>query len=189
MNRTSIQRQSTQSQSSEVRQERKDRFVAELVANGGNATAAARAVGYHPDHGRRLVSRDATVRATLDRMQDETQAELREWVDLAPRAQERLAELVESPDEKVALAAAREILDRAIGKAPVKVEKTVEHRTGLTEIELQCVLSLMAAYKLSLLEAQEYVRSNPVEVQEWAAKNCVVRPALPAPTEEPNPID
>ena len=181
---TSIQRQTTQSPSSGVRQERKNRFVAELVANGGNATAAARAVGYHPDHGRRLVSRDATVRATLERIQDETQAELREWVDLAPRAQERLLELVESADEKVALSAAREILDRAIGKAPVKVEKTVEHRGGLTEVEMQCVLSIMAAYRWSLLEAQEYVRSNPEEVQEWAAKNCVVQPALPASTDE-----
>ena len=40
----------------------------------------------------------------------------------APRAAERLKELIESPDEKVALGACKEILDRSIGKAPLADE-------------------------------------------------------------------
>ncbi len=38
---------------------------------------------------------------------------------LLPKALKRLAELIDSTDEKIALAAIKEALDRAIGKAPV----------------------------------------------------------------------
>jgi len=47
---------------------------------------------------------------------------------LAGWAFERVVELIESKDERVALAAAREVLDRAWGKAEAKAEVGVTRR-------------------------------------------------------------
>jgi hypothetical protein len=46
----------------------------------------------------------------------------------SPRAFERILELIESKDERVALAASKEVLDRAWGKAEAKGEVAVVHR-------------------------------------------------------------
>jgi phage terminase small subunit len=151
--------------------DRHARFVAELLRNGGNASAAARAVGYHPDHGRRLVSRSATVSATLEEAQQRTEEELREWIELAPRAQQVLVELLDCGDDRVRFQAAVHIIDRALGKVPQKVEQRVEHRGVLSEIEMQAALSLIAAHGLAYVEAERYVVEHPDEVQEWARQN------------------
>lgn len=41
---------------------------------------------------------------------------------LTPRAVERLGQILDSHDEKVAVVAAKEVLDRNLGKAPQRVE-------------------------------------------------------------------
>jgi hypothetical protein len=146
----------------------RQRFVAELVANGGNASAAARAVGYHPDHGRRLVSRDPTIRAALQRVRQDAEGELQDWADLAGRAQHVLAELLDAEDSRVRLMAALHILDRALGRVPQKVEQRVEHRAILSDVEMQAAISLVAAHGLTLTEAVRYVREHPEEVRAWA---------------------
>src|ERR1700759_5022036 len=46
----------------------------------------------------------------------------------SPRAFERVLELVESRDERVALAAAKEVLDRAWGEAEARGDVAVVHR-------------------------------------------------------------
>jgi hypothetical protein len=46
----------------------------------------------------------------------------------SPRAFERVLELIESKDERVALAAVKEVLDRAWGKAEAMGEVAVVHR-------------------------------------------------------------
>ena len=146
-------------------------FVAELVRNGGNASAAARSVGYHPDHGRRLVSRNATVKAAVDSLHEQAEAELREWAELAPRAQARLEELLEADDSRVALMAAREILDRAVGKPVAKMQHTVrEEAPRLSEGQMQLVLSMMMELGWAFATCVEYVKQHPEEAQQWIAE-------------------
>jgi hypothetical protein len=60
---------------------------------------------------------------------NKTPPELREVARArSPRALERVLELIESKDERVALAASKEVLDRAWGKADAKGEVAVVHR-------------------------------------------------------------
>jgi hypothetical protein len=60
---------------------------------------------------------------------NKTPPELREIARAhSPRAFERVLDLVESEDERVALAACKEVLDRAWGKAEAKGEVAVVHR-------------------------------------------------------------
>jgi hypothetical protein len=149
-------------------QVQRERFVAELVANGGNASAAARAVGYHPDHGRRLVSRDPTIRAALERVRQDAEGELRDWAVLAGRAQHVLAELLDAEDSRVRLMAALHILERALGRVPQRVEHRVKHRAILSDVEMQAAISLVAEHGLSSAEAVQYVQEHPEEVRAWA---------------------
>jgi hypothetical protein len=162
---------------------RKAQFVAELVANGGNASAAARAVGWHPDTGRRLVSRDATIRATLQQVRKQAEGELQDWANLAGRAQHVLAELLDAEDSRVRLMAALAILERALGRVPQKVEQRVEHRAILKDVEMQAAISLVAEHGLSFTEAVQYVREHPEEVQEWARQNVAPTRSDEAPVE------
>jgi hypothetical protein len=60
---------------------------------------------------------------------NKTPPELREIARArSPRAFERVLELIESSDERVALAASKEVLDRAWGKAEARGEVAVVHR-------------------------------------------------------------
>jgi hypothetical protein len=60
---------------------------------------------------------------------NKTLPELREIARAhSPRAFGRVLELMESKDERVALAACKEVLDRACGKAEAKGEVAVVHR-------------------------------------------------------------
>jgi hypothetical protein len=60
---------------------------------------------------------------------NKTPPELREIARAhSPRAFERVLELIESKDERVALAAAKEVLDRAWGKAEARGKVAVVHR-------------------------------------------------------------
>ena len=69
------------------------------------------------------------------------------------RAIERLAELMESPDERIAVAASMALLDRGIGKATQAIEVT-DHRlssevpkadlTKLIDVELETMQALYA---------------------------------------------
>lgn len=60
---------------------------------------------------------------------NKTPPELREVARAhSPQAFERVLELMESRDERVALAASKEILDRAWGEAEAKGEVAVVHR-------------------------------------------------------------
>jgi len=53
------------------------------------------------------------------KVQRELQAILEEC---GPKAAEKVKALIDSPDEKVALAAARDVLDRILGRAPQAIE-------------------------------------------------------------------
>ena len=125
------------------------------------------------------MSQDATVIAALEEAQKQTEEEIREWIELAPEAQQVLRDLLDSDNDRVRFQAAIHIIDRALGKVPQHVEQRIEHRGTLTEIQMQCVLSLIAAHGLAYTEAEEYVREHPDEVHDWARQNVVAIPDDP----------
>lgn len=56
-------------------------------------------------------------------------AEVKEILaEATPKAARKLAELIDDEDPRVALVAAREVLDRTLGKAPATVEAATETR-------------------------------------------------------------
>lgn len=85
-----------------------------------------------------------------------TEEEIREWIDLAPAAQQVLLDQLDSDDNRVGFRAAAHMLDRAPEKVSLKVEQRVEHGGTLTSLESQCVLSLIAAHGLAYTKAEPY---------------------------------
>lgn len=66
-----------------------------------------------------------------------------------PRAIERLTEIMESSDERAASAAAKELLDRGIGKAPQHITSET-HITGDSTLSLSEVNALIAECRAML---------------------------------------
>lgn len=99
----------------------------------GNATKAAQAAGYSRktaySQGHRLLKK-AEVAAAIKALQEKANAgvtrELRDWQELAIGAQDTVIEIqrgdIEPKIAAVQLMAAREVLDRAFGKPPTKVQ-------------------------------------------------------------------
>lgn len=144
-------------------------FLAEMLMNGGNASAAARKLGLDPSAGARWKHKPA-IRAALEHMQQQHGALMQDWAQLAVRAQATLVDLLDSDDDRVRLSAAQYVTDRGLGKVAAKVEATVTHQAALSEIEMQAALSLVAGANMSLAEASAYVRAHPDEVAAWVAQ-------------------
>jgi hypothetical protein len=96
--------------------------------------------------------------------------------DRSRRALERIVELVESKDEKVALMASKEVLDRAFGKATQATEATVsfagEFEAFIRELNERRAgkLSQHRAAQMSeqekfILELNERRHRNAIEAQ------------------------
>lgn len=169
---------------------KKAAFIAELMANGGNQSAAAEKVGWHPQHGRRLASTDPEVRAAIAAAKDSQKNLLKEWTDLAVKAQKKLETLLEARDERVQLLAAKEILERHLGKSTAHVEHSGEISTKVIEEDgvMMAVMTLMGRRGWTLPQAINYVKANPREVQEWMKSlPSGEQPALPAPPPEEIP--
>lgn len=148
---------------------KKAQFIAELMANGGNQSKAAEAVGWNPQHGRRLASKDPEVQAAIVQAKETAQNVLRDWNDLAVKAQNKLEALIDAKDERVAFLAVKETLDRHLGKSTAKVEHSGEVNTKVIEDEgvMMAILTLMGRKNWTLAQAYNYVKGNPREVQEW----------------------
>jgi hypothetical protein len=145
------------------------RWLGELLRNGGNVSAAARAVGVTPESARRWLSLDA-VSAAYQQAVLTVEGEVREWGQILGRAQATLVSLLDSEDDRVRMATAQYLIDRSLGKVAQKLDATVTRRDVLGEVELEAAVSLVALRGMSLSEATAYVRAHPQEVEAWAAQ-------------------
>jgi len=80
-------------------------------------------------------------------------AEVREILaEATPKAARKLVELLDSDDERVVLVAAREVLDRSLGKAPATVEAAKVYTAEYIRERQDAVLAILRA-KHARLEA------------------------------------
>lgn len=145
------------------------RFLAELTVNGGNVSAAARAVGVSPSTGKNWMAKPH-ISAGYDQFLESVGHQVADWGGLLGRAQQTLVTLLDSDDDRVRKDVAMYLVDRNLGKVSQKIDATVTRRESLSEIELQAALSLVAEHGLTLADASRYVRENPDEVSAWASR-------------------
>jgi hypothetical protein len=148
--------------------------------NGRNISAAARQAGYNESHARRLFSMDTLFLAARRWVETALYEEDLQWTELLPRARRTLRDLLTSKDEKVRFMAAKDIADRAEGKASVRVDMTItEHRPSLTEGEVQLAISLVQQADMGFAEARQWIYDNPEQVQAWISQNVSQQKGLP----------
>lgn len=142
--------------SMEERQERNEKFVVKFVELGGNATAAARAVGVS----------ESSAANTGNRMKERLWSDIEKEIEWAiktyiPKALEILLELAESANsETVRFNASRDLLDRA-GLKPVD-RQHIEYRSptdDMTTEEIRAELD-----RLFQAELQEHLRKNNLKL-------------------------
>lgn len=83
----------------------------------------------------------------LDRQK---QRMLNQLNQLTPRAINRLSQLLDSPDEKVAIVAVKEVLDRNLGKPKASLDVKVE--ASLSALHLQALEELAARARIAQAE-------------------------------------
>jgi hypothetical protein len=150
-------------------------FVAQLALSGDSA-AAARAVGYTEGSARNLLMRRPDLRDAAEEARKNVTAGMQKWADLVDVAQRKIIDLLRSTDDRVALRAAQEILNRAEGRPRQSVEVRVEEpeADGPSTGEMRLALSLVMARRVSSMgEALEFIERNPEAAQAWIAKTEV----------------
>lgn len=104
---------------------------------------------------------------------------LRDLRALGPRAIARLGKLLDDPNGSVALGAAKEILDRNLGKVKQQVQVDV---TSTHVLHLQALEELAARKKQQIIEAQATeIQSNATLYIEGSRGNDVTDAELVAP--------
>jgi len=148
------------------------RFVTQLVLNGWNISRAEKALGLAKGYGYYLARENAGVRAVLEELREGFSTDqLRAWGLLLRKAQDRLEELLDSKDDRVALLAVREIFDRGEGRAVQKVihESTGPASAGLDPEAIRLAFAAMFVRGWQFAQAYDYVLKHREEVREWAA--------------------
>ncbi len=79
-----------------------------------------------------------------------------------PRAAQRLVELLEDQDPRIALAAASTLLDRVLGKAVTPVDQTVNVSNSIQQAHLAALIEIQQRRKDRL--AEEKVGTTPREI-------------------------
>jgi hypothetical protein len=174
-------------------------FVAELVINGGNATAAARKVGFSESYGRQLATRNIAIRAALDYVKEQNLAKAIQWTDLIPLAQQELLDLIaNSENDMVKFNALKLIIEHGEGKPVSRTEAIIEHRKDAASVSPETyrwAINQMVTTGEPLAALLEKARKNPLLVREWARANAprelpatyatVIPPESQPPTPEP----
>ena len=142
--------------------------ISAMILNGGNASQAAKTLGMNASYVRRMVSNKPVIRKAVELYKHTMLSSLVEWSELIPLAKGTLQSLLHDPDGKVRYLAAKEILDRAEGKAVARVDmKVTDERPVLSELEVQLAFSMMKDLGWDYAACVQYIRDNPAETQQW----------------------
>jgi hypothetical protein len=141
------------------------------LTNGENLKRAALQSGYAEGTARTILNSDP-VQELILHVRAFRPSEDQEWIDLLPEARYTLRNLLRSEDDKVRYLAAKDIVDRAEGKARQRVDMTVrDERPGMTDEEMQLAFSIMRQAGTGFAETVEWMRAHPDEVKEWIKAN------------------
>jgi hypothetical protein len=156
---------------------RRARFRLALIVTGGNATEAARQAGYHPDHGRRLTSRDVAFRHLTERLVGEVKSEIAAWEELGERARGVINDALSAAHAdgnvlwQIRLKAAIYAVDRVEGKPTVKVDQgKPEVERGLPSVALRFAVNAVLQQAVTMSDALRFAEENPDLVREWAER-------------------
>jgi hypothetical protein len=149
------------------------------VINGRNISAAGRQVGFHPVYARQLFTTHPAFKEAKRYLQSIVLMEDQEWIDCLPQARQTLRSLLVAKDEKVRYLAAKDIVDRAEGKAVARMDMTIrEDRPSITDAQMQLIFSIMQTMSVGFAEAKAWVEKHPEESQKWIDQH--VQKTLPA---------
>ena len=149
-------------------------FVINLAMNDGNASAAARAVGWNPERGRKMCQRHPEIREITRKAIGLTQREtIRRWNQMHSAALQTINELAtDATDERVRLSAAQTIVERVEGKTPIR---RTQQEVAPEEVSENLTVRFAAAYHLergvSLSDAMLFAEREPDKVNEWAKRH------------------
>ena len=164
-----------------LRSDREQLLREALAYTGGDLRRAAALVGLNRATVERMIAENPELAEALEEaralVRSRLASILRPWEELAPRAQEVLEAALTAtkkdgtPDWRYRLEAAREILDRALGKPVARVEATVEEAAGpALDPELaQRAMVVSIVRRLPAVEAVAWVRAHPDEAEKLFA--------------------
>jgi len=164
-----------------LRSDREQLLREALAYTGGDLRRAAALVGLNRATVERMIAENPELAEALEEaralVRSRLASVLRPWEELAPRAQEVLEAALTAvkkdgtPDWRYRLEAAREILDRALGKPVARVEATVEEAAGpaLDPNLAQRAMVVSIVRRLPAVEAVAWVRANPDEAEKLFA--------------------
>ncbi len=149
-------------------------LISAMIINGGNISGAAEQLGMNASYCRNLVSKHPLIREVVAKYRETMISSLDDWVTLVPRAKGAMLSLLNDRDGKVRYLAAKDILDRAEGKATSKLDvKITDERPVLSELEAQLAFALMQQKGMSYAAAVQWIKGNPQEVTQWIEKNAL----------------
>jgi len=144
-------------------------MFAAWVINGGNVTKAAESVGYNGTYGRRVWNENPGFQRAKEYFDNFVMEEdTREWIELLPEAKFTLRDLLKAKDEKVRFLAAKDIVDRAEGKATSRVDVNIrDERQEISEMEMQLAFSMMHHKGMTFAQAVDWMNGHPEETKSW----------------------
>jgi hypothetical protein len=148
-------------------------FVVQLTLHSGNASEAARALGWSPSNGRRIIQQYPGLRAIAqDAAALQSKAVVRRWADSHAVAIQKIHDLMDSEDPNVQLKAALAIVDRIEGKVPQKIEvEQTDPADIFASIVTRFVTALHVQRGMEVASAMLYAEQHPEIVEQWAAQH------------------
>ena len=159
-----------------LRSDREQLLREALAYTGGDLRRAAALVGIDRRLAERMIAENPELEEALEEaralVRSRLASVLRPWEELAPKAQEVLEAALMAvkkdgtPDWRYRLEAAREILDRALGRPVARVEAVEEAAGPVLDPELaQQAMVVSIVRRLPAVEAVAWVRANPDEAE------------------------
>jgi hypothetical protein len=152
-------------------------FVVQLALNAGNASEAARSIGWSASQGRMLIQRYPGLRGLANNAFDVTAATtVRRWVDMHAKALHTINDIMtNAQDERTRLQAALAVVQRVEGRVPQKVELD---EPDPRDIFASMTVRFATAYHLlrgvELSDAMLYAEKHPEVVEAWAKRHGLV---------------
>jgi hypothetical protein len=148
------------------------------LALGHDAAAAAKKVGRSKSWGSLLLRENPEIAEGLERYRREAVDEsLIDWKDMLPRAKRRMAQMIDSLDEKVAFWACKYVVERMEGRVPQTINvETTDTGLSLASIAVRFAMSLHILRGVPLSAALEYAAKNADEVTQWGRERGSLPP-------------
>jgi molybdopterin-binding protein len=159
-------------------------FVVQLVLHGGNASEAARSLGWSAQTGRKYVAKYPGLRdLAMDATTLQSKAVVRRWADSHATAIQKIHDLMnDAEDERVQLQAALAVVERVEGKVPQKVEVETDDPADIfASVVTRFVTALHLQKGMGVAAAMMYAEQHPDAVEEWGRRHGLLTAGAETP--------